>query len=83
MEATVRANGAVPATIGIDDGRVLVGMSSNHIEKFGKLGKVKLCFLLNYLYLRKENVFVFNIRICGHCLHRAFVKCLGVTSPTR
>ena len=36
VEATVRENGAVPATIGIIDGEIIVGMSPEQIEDFGK-----------------------------------------------
>jgi pseudouridine-5'-phosphate glycosidase len=34
VEAAVRAGGAVPATIGIDNGRILVGMTNSDIERF-------------------------------------------------
>lgn len=34
VEQAVRSGGSVPATIGIDDGRVLVGMSDEDIERF-------------------------------------------------
>lgn len=34
VEAAVRAGGSVPATIGIEDGRILVGMSDAAIERF-------------------------------------------------
>ncbi len=34
VEDAVRAGGAVPATIGIDGGRILVGLSENDIERF-------------------------------------------------
>ncbi len=34
VESAVRAGGAVPATIGIEDGRILVGMSDVDIERF-------------------------------------------------
>jgi pseudouridine-5'-phosphate glycosidase len=34
VEAAVRAGGAVPATIGIDDGRFLIGMTDEDIERF-------------------------------------------------
>ncbi|MFC4586536.1 pseudouridine-5'-phosphate glycosidase [Sphaerisporangium corydalis] len=34
VEAAVRAGGAVPATIGIEDGRILVGMTDADIERF-------------------------------------------------
>jgi len=34
VEAAVRAGGAVPATIGIDDGRIVIGMSDADIERF-------------------------------------------------
>lgn len=36
VEATVRQNGAIPATIGIIDGEIVVGMSPEQIEDFGK-----------------------------------------------
>lgn len=35
VEAAVRAGGAVPATTGIRDGRILVGMTDADIEQFG------------------------------------------------
>ncbi|MCX5555157.1 pseudouridine-5'-phosphate glycosidase [Streptomyces sp. NBC_00038] len=34
VEAAVRAGGAVPATIGVDDGRLLIGMGEKDIERF-------------------------------------------------
>lgn len=34
VEAAVRAAGAVPATIGIQDGRILIGMTAADIERF-------------------------------------------------
>lgn len=34
VEAAVRAGGAVPATIGVEDGRILVGMGADAIERF-------------------------------------------------
>jgi len=36
VEKAVREEGAVPATIGIIDGEIIVGMSSEEIESFGK-----------------------------------------------
>ncbi len=36
VEATVRENGAIPATIGIIDGEIIIGMSPEQIEDFGK-----------------------------------------------
>ena len=36
VESVVRQNGAVPATIGIIDGEIVVGMSPEQIEDFGK-----------------------------------------------
>jgi pseudouridine-5'-phosphate glycosidase len=36
VEAEIRANGAIPATIGIIDGVMVVGMSPDEIEAFGK-----------------------------------------------
>ncbi|QWT42879.1 pseudouridine-5'-phosphate glycosidase [Dickeya dadantii] len=35
IEAAVRAEGAIPATIGIENGRFLIGMSDADIERFG------------------------------------------------
>ena len=34
VEETIRANGAIPATIGIIDGVAIVGMSPEEIEQF-------------------------------------------------
>ncbi|MGW8379889.1 pseudouridine-5'-phosphate glycosidase [Streptomyces sp. ODS28] len=34
VEAAVRAGGAVPATIGVDEGRLLIGLSDEDIERF-------------------------------------------------
>lgn len=36
VEAEVRANGAIPATIGIIDGEIVIGMNDEEIEAFGK-----------------------------------------------
>ena len=36
VEATVRENGAIPATIGIIEGEVVIGMNDEEIEEFGK-----------------------------------------------
>ena len=36
VEKTVRDNGAVPATIGIIDGEITIGMTPEEIEVFGK-----------------------------------------------
>jgi len=36
VEKTVRENGAVPATMGIIDGEVIIGMNPEEIEAFGK-----------------------------------------------
>jgi pseudouridine-5'-phosphate glycosidase len=35
VEAAVRAGGAVPATLGVDGGRVAVGMTGAEVERFG------------------------------------------------
>ncbi|HEV8193895.1 MAG TPA: pseudouridine-5'-phosphate glycosidase [Ktedonobacterales bacterium] len=35
MEATIRDEGAIPATIGLFDGRVIVGLSHDEIERIG------------------------------------------------
>ena len=42
MEAAVRASGAVPATIGLLDGRVHVGMSRDELARLAASGGVKL-----------------------------------------
>ncbi|MDD3421985.1 MAG: pseudouridine-5'-phosphate glycosidase [Bacilli bacterium] len=36
VEETIRKNGAIPATIGIIDGEIIVGLSHSEIEEFGK-----------------------------------------------
>ena len=36
VEKTVRENGAIPATIGIIEGEVVIGMNDEEIEEFGK-----------------------------------------------
>ena len=36
VEKTVRENGAIPATIGIIEGEVVIGMNPDEIEEFGK-----------------------------------------------
>lgn len=36
VEKTIEDNGAIPATIGIIDGEIVVGMSHDEIEEFGK-----------------------------------------------
>ncbi|MCF0113554.1 MAG: pseudouridine-5'-phosphate glycosidase [Bacilli bacterium] len=36
VEKTVRENGAIPATIGIIDGEIVVGMNDDELESFGK-----------------------------------------------
>lgn len=39
VEGVLRARGVVPATIGILDGEVLIGMSPDQLERFAKLGQ--------------------------------------------
>jgi pseudouridine-5'-phosphate glycosidase len=43
VEATVRANGAVPATIAIVGGKVHVGLTAEELESFAKLSDVMKC----------------------------------------
>lgn len=43
VEATVRANGATPATIAIVGGKVHVGLSAEELEKFAQLTDVMKC----------------------------------------
>jgi len=44
VEQLVRAEGAVPATIGVADGRLCVGMGSDLLERFSRLGhEVRKC----------------------------------------
>lgn len=38
MEAAIRAEGAVPATVGIQDGRIGIGLSHGEIERLGTVG---------------------------------------------
>lgn len=35
MEAIIRKEGAIPATIGIHDGKIIIGLSQNEIERLG------------------------------------------------
>lgn len=35
MEAAIRAEGAVPATVGIHDGKIVVGLSQDEVERLG------------------------------------------------
>ena len=37
-EAAVRADGAVPATVGVLDGAVVVGLDGRELERFGEAG---------------------------------------------
>lgn len=39
MEAAIRAQGAIPATIGVLDGQIIVGLSQLQIEKLADLGR--------------------------------------------
>lgn len=39
VEDLIRAQGVTPATIGILEGEVLIGMSADQLERFGKLGQ--------------------------------------------
>ena len=39
VEDTIRQGGAVPATIAILDGKIHIGLTTNQIERLGKLGK--------------------------------------------
>ncbi len=41
VEQTIRENGATPATIGIIEGEIIVGMSPEEIEQFGKRKGIK------------------------------------------
>lgn len=41
VEATIRENGAIPATIGIIEGEPVIGMSPEEIELFGKTKGIK------------------------------------------
>src|SRR3989441_9176190 len=35
MEATIRNEGAIPATVGIHDGKIIIGLSKDEIERLG------------------------------------------------
>ena len=41
VEKTIRENGAIPATVGIIEGEIIVGMSPDEIEQFGKRKGIK------------------------------------------
>ena len=43
VEAEIRKNGAIPATIGIIDGEPIIGMNADEIEEFGKRKGVEKC----------------------------------------
>lgn len=43
VEAEIRKNGAIPATIGIIDGEPIIGMNAEEIEEFGKRKGVEKC----------------------------------------
>ena len=55
VEATIRENGAIPATIGIIEGEPIVGMTPEEIEEFGKRkGILKASRLdLSVIYAKK------------------------------
>ncbi len=38
METAIRAEGVVPATVGIQDGRIVIGLSGSEIERLGTAG---------------------------------------------
>jgi pseudouridine-5'-phosphate glycosidase len=40
VEQAVRAGGATPATIGVDGGRIMVGMTDRDIERFGSTARI-------------------------------------------
>ncbi|MBU2712978.1 pseudouridine-5'-phosphate glycosidase [Zooshikella harenae] len=40
VEAAVRLGGSVPATIGIDEGRILIGMTDANMERFASTAKI-------------------------------------------
>jgi pseudouridine-5'-phosphate glycosidase len=40
MEVTIRNEGAIPATVGIHDGKIVIGLSQGEIERLGKVQDV-------------------------------------------
>jgi len=57
VEATVRENGAVPATIAIMDGKCHVGLSAQQIEYFGKASNVWKVSLRDMPYVIAQKVY--------------------------
>lgn len=56
MEAAVREAGAVPATIGIIEGKIKLGLSAEEIERLGKGGAAKASVRdIPYLLAKKED----------------------------
>jgi pseudouridylate synthase len=57
VEAMVRANGAIPATIAILDGKCCVGLSAEQIEIFGKAKEVWKVSLRDIPYVLSKNLY--------------------------
>jgi len=57
VEATVRENGAVPATIAIMDGKCHVGLSAQQIEYFGKASNVWKVSLRDMPYVIAQKMY--------------------------
>ena len=57
VEATVRENGAVPATIAIMDGKCYVGLSAEQIEYFGNAKNVWKVSLRDMPYVLSQNLY--------------------------
>ena len=57
VEATIRENGAVPATIAIMDGKCYVGLSAEQIEYFGNANNVWKVSLRDMPYVLSQKLF--------------------------
>ncbi len=57
VEEVVRANGAIPATIAIMNGKCCVGLTKEQLEYFGKAGDVWKVSLRDMPYVISQNLF--------------------------
>lgn len=57
VEATVRLNGAIPATIAIMDGKCYVGLSEEQIEYFGKANNVWKVSMRDIPYVLSQQLY--------------------------
>ena len=54
LESIVRAHGSVPATIGIIDGRVKVGLNDNELQRLADTTRNKSVKVINNLHSNKQ-----------------------------